>query len=384
MSKTIKNYSFLLLGIIYFSFYFYNKNASGFVYFRESITYGTEILSYITAIIWGFTCLGVIGIANRILKNTLETLSKKTENWFDDVLSHFLTRFISVAKYIAAIYIGFSLAILPGYIQDVVEKISSISILIIFLVFLTSFVNLIFQKELILKSKMKAVSKHLLPFINKMIVVFIWVIWAITIIGNLGYDVSALVAGAWIGGLAIALAAQKSLTNVFGAITIMLNKPFKIGDYITLQGHTGTVTDIGLSYLTIRDKMGHQVMIPNENIISSSIENLSVRSNRRTDFSIGLVYGTSLEDMKKWVSIIEDILASYVEQETVSSYRVNFDMFGDFSLNINATYFSLITSDYVEYIKQKEEINLEIKNKFEKAKLDMAFPTQELILKKES
>jgi MscS family membrane protein len=129
--------------------------------------------------------------------------------------------------------------------------------------------------------------------------------------------------------------------------------------------------------------MWHQVMIPNETIISTSIENYTVRSNRRTDFSIWVVYGTTQEKMQEWVKIIEDILEKYVEDKTVSSYRVNFDMFWDFSLNINATYFSLLNKSYKEYIKQKEEINLEIKDRFEKAWLDMAFPTQELILKKE-
>jgi small-conductance mechanosensitive channel len=129
--------------------------------------------------------------------------------------------------------------------------------------------------------------------------------------------------------------------------------------------------------------MWHQVMIPNETIISTSIENYSVRTNRRTDFSIWVVYGTSQDKMQEWVKIIEDILEKYVEDNTISSYRVNFDMFWDFSLNINATYFSLVNKSYKEYIKQKEEINLSIKSQFEKAWLDMAFPTQELIIKKE-
>jgi len=108
-------------------------------------------------------------------------------------------------------------------------------------------------------------------------------------------------------------------------------------------------------------------MIPNETIISTSIENYSVRTNRRTDFGIGLVYGTSLDKMKEGVQIIENILNKYKEDKSIKSYRVNFDMFGDFSLNISATYFSLLTKDYLAYIKQKEEINLEIKDRFEKA-----------------
>ncbi|MCP4522602.1 MAG: mechanosensitive ion channel family protein [Candidatus Gracilibacteria bacterium] len=345
--------------------------------------FGDIYLSYFNAIFGFITVLGLSTILIKLIQNLLTKLVSKTETELDDILIEFLMKFANWLKYIGATYFALHLAKTSKYLDNIVDQISSVILIILFVSLLTSFVNLVFQKELLMKSKLKAVSKTLLPFINKIIVIFIWIIGIITVIGNLGYDVSALIAGAGIGGLAVALAAQKSLTNVFGAITILLNKPFKIGDMVQIDNHVGTVKDIGLSYLTLTDKMGHQIMIPNETIISTSIENLSIRINRRTDFSVGLVYGTSMGKMKEGVKILEDILEKYKEDKTISSYRVNFDMFGDFSLNVNATYFSLLTSNYQEYIKQKENINLEIKELFEKAGLDMAFPTQELILKKE-
>lgn len=381
--KLIRSYIFVLLWAAYFSFYFLFPNHQVFTYVHEVMMYGDFVLSYFNAIFWLITVLWIANILIRLVSLVFQKITKKTETELDDILWDFIIRFLDLVKYIWAVYTFFYLAITPKYIDVIVDKATSVLIIFIFLSLTTSFVNIIFEKELIFKSKLKAVSRTLLPFINKIIVIFIWVIWAITIIGNLGYDVSALIAWAWIWGLAVALAAQKSLTNVFGAITILLNKPFKIWDYININGHIWTVKDIGLSYLTITDKMWHQVMIPNETIISTSVENYSVRSNRRTDFSIWVVYGTTQDKMQEWVKIIEDILEKYVEDKTVSSYRVNFDMFWDFSLNINATYFSLLNKNYKEYIKQKEEINLEIKDRFEKAWLDMAFPTQELILKKE-
>lgn len=148
-------------------------------------------------------------------------------------------------------------------------------------------------------------SKALLPFVRKTIIALVWIVGAITIVSNLGYNVSALIAGAGVGGIAVALAAQKSVANIFGAITILMNKPFTIGDYVTINGHTGTVKDIGLSYITLIDRAGHNVMLPNENIISSSIENESRRKYRRADFAIGLIYDTTLSGMQKGVRIIE-------------------------------------------------------------------------------
>ena len=380
--KLLRSYLYVLLGTLYFSFYFLYPNHDIFMYAKNVMLYWDLILSYFNAVFWMITVLWFSNLFIKLIQNLLKRFTNNTETELDNILSDFFIRFLDLVKYIWAIYVLFYLAITPEYIDLIVSKSTSVLIIFIFLSLSTSFINIVFQKELILKSKLKAVSRTLLPFINKIIIIFIWVIWIISIIWNLWYDVSALIAWAWIWGLAVALAAQKSLTNVFGAITILLNKPFKIWDYISINWNIGTVKDIWLSYLTITDKMWHQVMIPNETIISTSIENFTVRSNRRTDFGIWVVYGTSQEKMQQWVKIIEDILEVYVVDGTISSYRVNFDMFWDFSLNINATYFSLINKSYKEYIKQKEEINLSIKSQFESAWLDMAFPTQELIIKK--
>jgi len=379
----LKSYIYIVLWILYFGFFFAFPKHEVFTNIHETLIYWDVLLSYFNAVFWFITLLWLSNILIKTLELFFKKFTGKTETELDDVLSDFVVRFLNLVKYIASAYIFFHLAQTPDYINVIVDQATSVLVIFIFLSLLTSFINIVFEKELLFKSKLKAVSKTLLPFINKVIIIFVWIIWSITIIGNLGYDVTALVAGAWIGWLAVALAAQKSLTNVFGAITILLNKPFKIWDYINVNGHIGTVKDIWLSYLTITDKMWHQVMIPNEAIISTSIENYSVRSNRRTDFTIWVVYGTSQDKMQEWVKIIENILEKYITDKTISSWRVNFDMFGDFSLNINVTYFSLINKSFVEYIKQKEEINLTIKAKFEKSWLDMAFPTQELIIKKE-
>ncbi len=197
----------------------------------------------------------------------------------------------------------------------------------------------------------------------------------------LWYNVSGIIAWAGIGWIALALAAQKSLTNVFGAITIMLNRPFKIGDVVKIWTFSGKVKDIGLSYLTITDLEGHTVMIPNENIITSSIENLTEREFRKTEFTIWVNSNTTIEKIKQWISIIEEILKSYtIRKEIKEKYRVVFDGFWSYSLDVKITYFSLMNNDIKEYEKQKERINLEIKTAFTEAKIELAFPTQEFIV----
>lgn len=380
----MKNYIFLVLWIIYFIYHLISKDNNIILETTKSFAWWDVIFSYISAILWCITWLWIIWILTKYLEIFLIKITKKTKTVLDDILAQFVIKFINITKYLAVFYLFFYIAKVPDNIRLWAEKVSSVMLIIVFLILLTSFINVLFWKDIIMKSKLKAVSKTLLPLINKAIVAIVWIIWFITILGNLGYDVTALIAWAWIWGLAVALAAQKTIANMFWALTILLNKPFTIWDTVIIDAHTGVVKEIWLSYTTLFDRLWHQVMISNDTIINTSIENLTVRRNRRTDFTIWIVYWTSLEKMQEWVKIIETILEKYVGEETIASFRVNFDMFWDFSLNINSTYFSLLNDDFVLYLKQKESINLEIKKQFALAWIDMAFPTQELIIKKES
>jgi len=375
----MKNYIYLILWIIYFTFFFLYKENYIFVFIKDNINYWEIILSYFNAIVWMMTSLWIIGIFVKQLEKILNKIFLKTKNKYDDILWIFIINFIKISKYILVIYIWINLIIIPESLRLITNKLFDVSFMIAFLILINGLIKNIFN--ILGKNwKFTGLSKQVFPMVSKIIVVFIWIIWWITIIWNLWYNIWALITWAWVWWLAIALAAQKSVANIFWAISVIINRPFKVWDLISINWHTWTVKEIWLTYLTLRDKTGYKILVPNENIISSSVENQSIRDNRRTDFSIWVTYDTTLLKMKKWVSIIEIILEKYVKDWTISNYRVNFDSFWDFSLNINSTYFSLINEDYTGYLKQKESINLEIKSLFEKENINMAFPTQEVLL----
>ncbi len=379
--KTFRHLIYIAIGVFYFYAIYFLIWTTRVLEYGDSLLLTDFGLGVVSGIICFFTVLWLLGILEKTLYSAAQAFTKKTEWEFDDLVVDIVFSSFHVVKYLWAFYLWWKFIHLPESYNIVVEQVSSIALLVIALLFVTKFINLAFTQKLIDESKMKAMSKTLMPFVRKTIIALVWIVGIITIISNLWYDVTALIAWAWVWGIAVALAAQKSIANIFGAITILMNKPFVLGDYITINGHTGTVKDIGLSYITLIDRNGHNVMIPNENIISTSIENESRRNFRRADFSIGLIYDTTLVKMEKWVEIIESILELYVRDKKLQSYRVNFEAFGDFSLNINVTYFSG-TKVYNEFVKEKEEINLEIKKQFWKAKLEMAFPTTEMIIKK--
>jgi len=332
----------------------------------------------------GFIFWGISIFQNKVTPY-LQQMWAKTKNKLDDIIIDFVVNLINATKIILSLYAWVASLPLSVGLRALSNKVFYVSLVIVWIVLWTSLINIFFKKVL-LKSKRTDklwLSKQLFPFLNKVLVIFLWVVGWITIMSNLWYDVTALIAWAGIWWLAFALAAQKSIANIFWAVTIILNKPFWIGDFISIAGLQGTVKDIWITYLTLMDKGWHSIFIPNEQIISNPVENFTKRENRRVDFSIWLIYDTTLEQLKEWVTIIENILEKYVKDEKISSYRVNFDNFGTFSLNVNATYFSNELS-LTPFLKEKEEINIEVKVAFEKAWLEMAFPTQELIIKNQS
>ncbi|MDD5770541.1 MAG: mechanosensitive ion channel [Candidatus Gracilibacteria bacterium] len=162
--------------------------------------------------------------------------------------------------------------IISNYIN--LEKIFYISFIFLVIFILTNGIEIIFN-NFSKKQNKKSISKHILPLLKKIVKIIIWIFGIITIISNLGYNVGALLAGAGIGGIALALASQKTVANIFGAINIIINRPFEIGDSIKIGNFEGVVEDIGIIYLKVRNKDGHQIMIPNEIITSSAVENFS-------------------------------------------------------------------------------------------------------------
>lgn len=380
----IKNYILFILWIIYFTSYFFFKE-SIFLYIDTNFSSFKSIFSYFNALIWVIMVLSFFWIIERYIKKITESFSsffptKKLQNYFTD----FLWRLVNLLKISLSALAFFTLAPKDNIFENIEAKIIVILLTILIVYFLSGALRVILEKQFQKYNKSHSANRSIIKFLNKVIIIVIWIGWLAHILWALGYNISALIAWAWIGWLALALGAQKSLTNIFWAITIIFNKPFNIGDYVNVGGKEGVVKDIGLTYLTLADRAWHQVMIPNELIISSNIDNYSVRDNRREDFSIGVVYGTSLEKMKEAVKLVEKVLQKYEKKWGISEgTRVNFDTFGDFSLNINATYFSIVP-DLLDHLKQKEIINLEIKKEFEKAWIEMAFPTQELIVKNEN
>jgi MscS family membrane protein len=196
--------------------------------------------------------------------------------------------------------------------------------------------------------------------------------------------VKSLLLSAGIGGVAIALAAKDTIANFFGSITIFADRPFQMGDLVRIEGHFGPVEEVGFRSTRIRTLQGHLVTVPNSMITNSVVENVGQRPFIRRTSNITITYGSGHAKAKRAVEIIKEILANVPEVNTDPEKppRVYFSDFNDWSLNIYMSYW-VKPVDYWLWHEVNERVNLEMMKRFEAEKIEFAFPTQTLHVKKD-
>jgi MscS family membrane protein len=223
-------------------------------------------------------------------------------------------------------------------------------------------------------------GKQLLPLIGKSLKVFIVVIAALVTSQNLGFNVTGLIASLSIGGLAVGLAAQDTLANLFGAVAVLMDKPFKVGDRIQLDSLDGTVETIGFRSTRVRNLDGHLVTVPNKTMGNATITNITARPNIKTVMNVGLTYATPPEKIRRALQILEDI---YQRHPKTSDFVMSFNKFESSSLNILVVHWWGDT-DFKAYLAGIQEMNLKLKEQFDAESIEFAFPTQTLYLKQDS
>jgi small-conductance mechanosensitive channel len=202
----------------------------------------------------------------------------------------------------------------------------------------------------------------------------IWAIIALIALDTLGIEITALLAGVSVGGIAVALAVQNILGDLFAALSIVLDKPFVVGDYIVVGDSMGTVENVGLKTTRVRSLTGEQLVIGNSDLLSSRIRNYKRMEERRAEFQVGVEYGTPAEKLEK----IPDMIKEAVEaRENTRFDRSHFKAFGDFAL-VYETVFFMTVPDYFSLMETRQAINLELYRRFEDAGIEFAFPTQTL------
>ncbi len=227
------------------------------------------------------------------------------------------------------------------------------------------------------KSKM---DDMLVPMVRKSLRVTV-VVFTLLQIATILSDkpLTSILAGLGIGGLAVALASQDTLKNLFGSLVLFGDKPFELGDRIAVDDFDGPIEEVGFRSTRIRTLEGHLVTIPNGELANKSIRNIGKRPHIRRVMNLGVTYDTPPDKLTEGIEIVKSILKDHKGQDSEFPPRVFFSEFNNSSLNIFAIYW-FHPPDYWDYMEESQRINLEILKQFNDAGIEFAFPTQTLFL----
>lgn len=207
------------------------------------------------------------------------------------------------------------------------------------------------------------------------------VIWSAVLVlalDNLGVDITALVAGLGVAGIAVGLALQSILGDLFSSLSIVLDKPFQVGDFIIVNDLMGTVEHIGIKTTRVRALSGEQIVFGNGDLLAARLRNFKRMAERRVLFTIGVVYRTPRRKLETIPSILRDSIEA---QSQVRFDRAHFKAYGDFALIFECVYF-VLSPDYNTYMDTQQAINFQIHRRFEEERIEFAYPTQTLYVER--
>ena len=316
----------------------------------------------------------ILAIQHSVMSR-LKRLAKKTASAFDDVLICGIDK--NALPFLAA---GAAYLSLQGlHLNPSLERIVHVGISILMIFFAVRFLIVLITFGLERRWKSSEVSgqqRQFLRIAGTGIQTVIWSIAIILLLDNLGIKISSLVAGLGIGGIAVALAAQAVLGDIFAYFMILTDRPFDTGDFIIVNDYLGTVEHIGIKSTRIRSLSGELLVFRNTDLTASRIRNYKKMEQRRVPFTFGVTYGTGLDNLKKIPAIISSVISSV---PNTRFDRAHFKEYGDFSLVFEVVYY-VLSADYNLYMDVQQEINFRIREEFDKLGVEFAFPTSTVYL----
>ena len=319
----------------------------------------------------------IIWIFKKAILSRFKKWAKKTKTDLDDFLIKEIEKLLIPIVYFGAFLLAvYSLTFNPKVLY-VIKVITAI--VITFIVIKTIVSVLKYAFNIYMTKKEYAIERRKqLRGITSIITFLIWSVGILFLLDNLGFQISTVIAGLGVGGIAIALAAQAVLGDLFSYFVIFFDSPFEIGDYIVVGDKRGVVEYIGVKTTKIRSLGGELLVFRNTDLTNSRIHNFKKMARRRIVFSLGVVYQTKAGILKEIPGIVKRIID---EQENATFDRGHFSSYGDSSLNFEFVYY-VESSEYVKYMDIQQSINLTIFEEFENRGIEFAYPSQTLYIEK--
>jgi small-conductance mechanosensitive channel len=340
----------------------------------DTVYFGNSFATYAGALFLFCAWLFGLYVLQKVVLFRLEKWAKKTANDFDDAL----IRIFKTLKPPFYIFIAFYVAIrslsFEGLVKTVVD-----SILIIWLTFqiiaaLQILLEFVLEKRILVGDDSN--KRSALKVIGNIFKGILWGMGMLIILSNLGVNITSLIAGLGVGGIAVAFALQNILEDLFSSFTIYFDKPFEVGDFIVVGSVAGSVQHIGMKSTRIKSLQGEEVVVSNKELTTATIQNFKKMERRRVVFTFGITYETSTDTMKTIPNTIATIFDSIEKAELD---RAHFKSFDDSALSFEVVYF-VLSSDYALYMDIQQELNYRVKDAFDEKGISMAYPTQTLYI----
>jgi small-conductance mechanosensitive channel len=303
-----------------------------------------------------------------------------TQTEWDDVVVHALGRTRELVLVVVALWAGASLLALPERSAIVVGRIAAVVLLVQVGIWLSAGLTFWLQRYTrreLEQDRAAATTVSAMGFVGKLV---LWSVLLLVALDNLGVDITALVAGLGVGGVAVALATQNILGDLFASLSIVLDKPFVLGDFIVVDEHLGNVEHVGLKTTRIRSLWGEQVVFSNSDLLSSRLRNFGRMQRRRVVFELGVTYQTPRNALEQIPAIVREAVEA---QSDTRFDRSHFTAYGDFALQFESVYY-VASPDYNVYMDRHQAILLRIHERFEREGIEFAYPTQTVFLERQS
>jgi small-conductance mechanosensitive channel len=332
----------------------------------------TWLIAIVTALVVGFALYAV----KWLLIRRFSAFAERTRTTLDDMVVAVVGQMKTWFMVAMSLYAGSIILSLPPRASTIVSTAAVILALVQGAVWSNALLDYLLTQGMVGKGGERSAAVGAFEFILRLAV---WSAFLLLILDNIpGVDVGSLIAGFGVAGIAVALAVQTILSDLFSALSILLDKPFEEGDFVVVDEFSGTVEKIGLKSTRVRSLSGEQLVFSNSDLLSSRIRNYKRMKQRRVVFNLGVVYETPYEKLLKVPDLVREVIES---QKDAVFDRAHFQSFGDSALNYEIVY-HMTTPDYAAYMDTQQAINLELFRRFAEEGIEFAYPTQTIFLAK--
>lgn len=342
----------------------------------EDILFGNSVRQYVVAGLYFIGLLMVFKALQKLLVLRLKKLTEHTRTDIDDAFIQIIQTVRPSFYFVLAVYLSLRVLLLPAATGRVVTSVFIVVLAYQLIVAVQILIDYVIRRRVNRTTDQSA--QAVLRFTNQIVRIVLWVVGILFVLSNLGVNVTSLVAGLGIGGIAVALAAQNVLGDLFSSLAIYFDRPFSIGDFIVVGDIRGTVRHIGIKTTRIKSLSGEEVIIPNHEMTSDRIKNFRRLEERRVSFDIDVMYDESLDKLKAIPGLVQNIIASV---PNTRFDRTHFYKVAPASLTFRVVYF-MTERDFRKYMDARQEINFKIIETFAREKITLALPIGTIQLRK--